>query len=61
MDINGHLTLADSPDVVRTENLSKRFGSRTVVDAADLVVPRGCAFGFLGPNGAGKRLSSACS
>jgi ABC-2 type transport system ATP-binding protein len=40
--------------VVETERLTKRFGDRTVVDAVDLRVPRGVAFGYLGPNGAGK-------
>jgi ABC-2 type transport system ATP-binding protein len=39
---------------VETRGLTKRFGSRTVVDSVDLSVPRGCAFGYLGPNGAGK-------
>jgi ABC-2 type transport system ATP-binding protein len=39
---------------VETEGLTKRFGQNTVVDAVDLKVPRGCAFGYLGPNGAGK-------
>jgi ABC-2 type transport system ATP-binding protein len=40
--------------VIETAGLTKRFGERVAVDHADLVVPRGCAFGFLGPNGAGK-------
>jgi ABC-2 type transport system ATP-binding protein len=39
---------------VETTGLTKRFGARTAIDAVDLRVPRGCAFGFLGPNGAGK-------
>jgi ABC-2 type transport system ATP-binding protein len=39
---------------IETAGLTKRFGERTAVDGVDLVVPRGCAFGFLGPNGAGK-------
>jgi ABC-2 type transport system ATP-binding protein len=39
---------------VETSGLGKRFGSRAALDDVDLVVPRGCAFGFLGPNGAGK-------
>jgi ABC-2 type transport system ATP-binding protein len=34
--------------------LIKRFGPRTALDAVDLLVPRGSAFGCLGPNGAGK-------
>ncbi len=40
--------------VVRTEGLTKRYGSSTVVDAVDLEVSEGDLFGFLGPNGAGK-------
>ncbi len=40
--------------VIEAKGVSKRFGERTAVDGVDLLVPRGCAFGFLGPNGAGK-------
>src|SRR3954464_1586140 len=40
--------------VIETTGLTKRFGDRDVVDDVDLLVPRGCAFGYLGPNGAGK-------
>jgi ABC-2 type transport system ATP-binding protein len=32
----------------------KRFGSNVAVNGVDLLIPRGCAFGYLGPNGAGK-------
>ena len=39
---------------VETRSLSKRFDGRVAVDAVDLRVPRGVAFGYLGPNGAGK-------
>jgi ABC-2 type transport system ATP-binding protein len=39
---------------VRTIGLTKRYGSRTVVDAIDLELPRGVISGFVGPNGAGK-------
>ena len=39
---------------IETNGLTKRFGQRAAIDAVDLQVPRGCAFGFLGPNGAGK-------
>jgi ABC-2 type transport system ATP-binding protein len=41
-------------NVVETSGLTKRFGDRVAVDAVDLHIPRGCAFGYLGPNGAGK-------
>src|SRR5437660_1203074 len=40
--------------VVETNGLTKRFGGRVAVDAVDLRIPRGSAFGYLGPNGAGK-------
>jgi ABC-2 type transport system ATP-binding protein len=39
---------------VETHGLTKRFGSNVAVDDVELLVPRGCAFGYLGPNGAGK-------
>jgi ABC-2 type transport system ATP-binding protein len=55
-------TLADSPPVtgggsqwaVETHGLRKRFGDNVAVNDVELLVPRGCAFGYLGPNGAGK-------
>jgi len=45
---------AESPWAVETRGLSKRFGSNVAVNGVDLLIPRGCAFGYLGPNGAGK-------
>ena len=45
---------ADSQWAVETHNLTKRFGENVAVDGVELLVPRGCAFGYLGPNGAGK-------
>ena len=55
-------TLASSPRVgagdgqwaVETHGLTKRFGENIAVNDVELLVPRGCAFGYLGPNGAGK-------
>jgi ABC-2 type transport system ATP-binding protein len=55
-------TVASSPPVtggvsqwaVETHGLTKRFGDNVAVDDVELLVPRGCAFGYLGPNGAGK-------
>ena len=39
---------------IRTENLSKRYGSATALEGLDLDVAEGEVFGYLGPNGAGK-------
>ncbi|HZB42194.1 MAG TPA: ATP-binding cassette domain-containing protein [Ilumatobacter sp.] len=39
---------------VVAERLTKRFGSRTVVDAVSFAVPAGTVTGLVGPNGAGK-------
>ena len=40
--------------VIRTEQLTRRYGSRRGIEALNLLVPEGSLFGFLGPNGAGK-------
>ncbi|WP_432877313.1 ABC transporter ATP-binding protein [Kribbella sp. CA-245084] len=40
--------------VIRTRNLTKRFGHRTALAGLDLDVPPGVVLGYLGPNGAGK-------
>ena len=48
------LGCTEVPPVVDARALTKRFGTFTAVDAIDLEVARGEAFGFLGPNGAGK-------
>ena len=40
--------------VVVSDELTKRYGRHTVVDAVSLTVRRGEIYGFLGPNGAGK-------
>lgn len=40
--------------ILKTFNLSKRFGHRWAVKGLNLAVTKGQIFGFLGPNGAGK-------
>lgn len=40
--------------VIETNNLSKKFSDRLVLDNINIKIGRGAAFGFLGPNGAGK-------
>jgi ABC-2 type transport system ATP-binding protein len=40
--------------VIRTLNLSKKFGEFSAVSGLNLEIKRGELFGFLGPNGAGK-------
>lgn len=40
-------------ELIRTENLTKRFGKITAVDNLNIHIPEGIA-GFIGPNGAGK-------
>jgi ABC-2 type transport system ATP-binding protein len=40
--------------MIKTENLTKRFGERTVVDDVSFLVEPGTVTGFLGANGAGK-------
>ncbi len=40
--------------MIQVENLTKRFGDLTAVDAVSFNIERGESYGFLGPNGAGK-------
>ena len=44
----------DSDTVIKTEELTRRFGRFVAVDRVNLQVRRGEIFGFLGANGAGK-------
>ncbi len=41
-------------DMLRIENLKKRFGEKEVLKGIDLVVPKNSVYGFIGRNGAGK-------
>src|SRR5690554_7789309 len=43
-----------NPLMLRTENLVKRYGKRTVVNHVSIDVKQGEFVGLLGPNGAGK-------
>jgi len=49
-----HRQASSSRWAVETHGLTKRFKENVAVDGVELLVPRGCAFGYLGPNGAGK-------
>ena len=54
MDITGK---SGESTVLRTENLVKRYGKRTVVTNVSFNVKQGEIVGLLGPNGAGKTTS----
>ncbi len=57
MTAGGATSTADGAAVtaaIRTQGLTKRFGSLTAVDSVDLDVQPGDVYGFLGPNGSGK-------
>src|SRR3954471_1234455 len=43
--------------MMRAEQLQKRFGSVTAVDGVSFTAPDGAVTGMLGPNGAGKTTS----
>ena len=40
--------------VLKTSNLTKRFGNFTALDGVNIEVNKGEVYGFIGPNGAGK-------
>ncbi|MFA5793851.1 MAG: ABC transporter ATP-binding protein [Candidatus Brocadiia bacterium] len=40
--------------MIKLEEVSKRYGEKTVVDRLSLDIPSGHLFAFIGPNGAGK-------
>ena len=50
-------TASDHKMVLRTENLVKRYGKRTLVNQVSFDVKQGEIVGLLGPNGAGKTTS----
>lgn len=43
-----------SDAIISVRGLTKRYGTRTVVDGVDMEVCAGRIYGFLGPNGSGK-------
>ena len=49
--------------ILKFDDLSKKFGNKTVVDHISLEIKEGEIFGLLGPNGAGKSttLNMVCS
>jgi ABC-type multidrug transport system ATPase subunit len=49
-----NLNLDENDTVVRTHELTKRYGDRLAADGVSMTVRRGEVYGFLGPNGAGK-------
>lgn len=40
--------------IVKTDNLTKRYGKHTVIDRATFAMKKGHIYGLIGPNGAGK-------
>ncbi|HEY5155532.1 MAG TPA: ABC transporter ATP-binding protein [Acidimicrobiales bacterium] len=44
---------------IRTQQLTKRYGSTTALDSLDLEIEQAEVFGYLGPNGAGKSTTMA--
>ncbi len=48
------------PDIVRVQNLVKRYGDLLALDHLSLRIAQGEIFGLLGPNGSGKTTSINC-
>src|SRR5580692_582833 len=44
-------------EVIRTVDLTKRYGKVAALDGLNLTIPEGSVFGLVGPNGAGKTTS----
>lgn len=47
-------TIDDDAAVIELTGVTRRFGAKTALDNASLIVPRGVIFGLVGANGAGK-------
>ncbi|HSW14925.1 MAG TPA: ABC transporter ATP-binding protein [Solimonas sp.] len=41
-------------DLLRLNNIEKRFGGLKALNQVSLAIPQGCVYGLIGPNGAGK-------
>ena len=41
-------------DLIKIENITKRYSGHTALDNVSLTIPEGSIYGLLGPNGAGK-------
>ena len=41
-------------DLLKIENITKRYSGHTALDNVSLSIPEGSIYGLLGPNGAGK-------
>jgi branched-chain amino acid transport system ATP-binding protein len=54
------LNQQDSEPVLRTDDVTKRFGGLTAVDAVNIEVREGEIVGLIGPNGAGKSTLFNC-
>src|SRR5699024_10071829 len=50
----GRSTEKEEAHMIEVDNLTKRYGAKTAVDAISFTAPPGSVTGFLGPNGAGK-------
>ena len=46
--------MMDAESIIKTTDLTKKYGAVTAVDSLNLTIRRGEVFGLLGPNGAGK-------
>ena len=52
--VEGHSAEAEEKMILRTDNLVKKYGKRTVANHVSIEVTQGEIVGLLGPNGAGK-------
>lgn len=41
-------------DIIKAENITKRFTNHVALDDVSVSIPEGSIYGLLGPNGAGK-------